>query len=137
MENCESFKGFSFIYIYIYIYSICLDPVFSWAFLRLRFTLHGTHAIVRKNKHATLPSWNAGWNQLECTVSMKAGRVCVLFFTVLHVLHRSNPKHDYSCSWNPANPSTNKWSKQWNQNHINQTHVKNKIKPNNRSNDQT
>ena len=49
------------------------------------------------------------WNQLELTVSMKAGHVRVLFFvffTVLCVLHQSNPKHDYSCSWNPANPST-------------------------------
>ena len=62
-----------------------------------------------KNKRTTLPSWNAGWNQLECTISMKAGCVCLLFFvffTILCVLHRSNPKHDYSCSWNPANPST-------------------------------
>ena len=49
------------------------------------------------------------WNQLELTVSMKAGHVRVLFFvffTVLCVLHQSNPEHDYSCSWNPANPST-------------------------------
>ena len=122
--------------------SICLDPRFSWAFL-WRFTLRGTHTTVHKNKRATLPSWNTGWNKLERTVSMKAGCVRVLFFvffTALRVLHQSNPDHDYSCSWNPANTSTNKWSKQWNQNHINQTHVKNKIKPikpNNRSNDQT
>ena len=47
------------------------------------------------------------------------------------------PEHDYSCSWNLANPS-----KQWNQNHMNQTHVKKKSNPSNDqpikwSNDQT
>ena len=78
---------------------------------RLRLLTTGTHATVRKNKRATLPNWNVGWNQLERTVSLKVGRVCVLFFvffTILRVLHRSNPEHDYSCSWNPANPSKQK-----------------------------
>ena len=105
--------------------SVCLDPAFSWTLLRLRFTLRGTHATMRKNKCTTLPNWNADEISLNSPFQWKLGMCvyCSSCSSLFFVFFIDQTQTWLFMFWKPSKPIN---PKQWNQNHMNQTHVKKK-----------